>query len=335
MTVTERGTAMPLLEVNDLGVFFGAGGEEVQALHDVSFAIEPGEIVGLVGESGSGKTVTSLALMGLLDPRDSRVSGNASLEGVPLWDTAGKRRRQAEVPMAMVFQEPMTALDPVFTAGDQLVETLRLRQQMTKREAIAEAIELLDAVGISDPKARMRAYPHELSGGMRQRVVIAIALACNPKVLIADEPTTAVDVTIQAQLLELIRGLAANRDMSVLFVTHDLGVVAETCDRMITMYAGRIVESGPVRAVLDGPAHPYTAGLLSALPATVGRGQRLSTIPGRVPAPNEQLPGCMFAPRCAFSAEVCHTPVSLELFAKERLVRCARAHDIELSGAAS
>ena len=324
---------MPLLEVRDLGVFFGHPGEEVQALHDVSFAIDPGEIVGLVGESGSGKTVTSLALMGLLDPRDSRVVGDASLEGVPLWDSAGKRRRQAEVPMAMVFQEPMTALDPVFSAGDQLVETLRLRQHMGKREATAEAIELLDAVGISDPKARMRAYPHELSGGMRQRVVIAIALACNPRLLIADEPTTAVDVTIQAQLLELIRGLAEQRGVSVLFVTHDLGVVAETCDRMITMYAGRIVESGPVRQVLDGPAHPYTAGLLSALPSTGQRGQRLATIPGRVPSPSEHVPGCMFAPRCAFSTAACESPVPLEPYPGNRTVRCVRAAELELAGA--
>lgn len=323
---------MTLLNVRGLQAFFGKPGEEVQALHDVSFSIGQGEIVGLVGESGSGKTVTSLALMGLLEHNGSRIEGVAELDGQPLWDEAGRRRPQQDVPMAMVFQEPMTALDPVFTIGSQLVETLRLRQRMTRSRAVASAIELLDAVGIPDPKARMRAYPHELSGGMRQRVVIAIALACDPKVLVADEPTTAVDVTIQAQLLELIRGLARDRGMAVLFVTHDLGVVAETCDRMITMYAGRIVESGPVRRVLEAPAHPYTSGLLKALPKAENRGIKLSTIPGRVPSPSERLPGCMFAPRCEFRREQCESPVSLHAHADGRQVRCVRADEIHLEG---
>ncbi|WP_198141860.1 ABC transporter ATP-binding protein [Leucobacter komagatae] len=326
---------MALLEVSDLEVRFGQQGEQVQALNDVSFSIELGEIVGLVGESGSGKTVTSLALMGLLDPRDSQVSGTVTLDGVAVLDGSGRRKRNAELPIAMIFQEPMTALDPVFTVGSQLVETLRLRQHLSRRAAEAAARELLDAVGIPDPKARMRAYPHELSGGMRQRVVIAIALACAPKLLIADEPTTAVDVTIQAQLLELIRGLAVDRGMGVLFVTHDLGVVAETCDRMITMYAGRIVESGPVREVLDGPAHPYTAGLLAALPSLERRGEPLVTIPGRVPSPSEHSAGCMFAARCAFREDICDAPLALAPYSSSRVVRCARAADIELAGAAS
>lgn len=270
--------------------------------------------------------------MGLLDKNSSRVEGVAELDGIPLWDDVGRRLPQREVPMAMVFQEPMTALDPVFTVGSQLVETLRLRQRLSRSRAVASAIELLDAVGIPDPRARMRAYPHELSGGMRQRVVIAIALACDPKVLIADEPTTAVDVTIQAQLLELIRGLAAERGMAVLFVTHDLGVVAETCDRMITMYAGRIVESGPVRSVLETPAHPYTSGLLKALPKAENRGIKLSTIRGRVPSPSETLPGCMFAPRCDFRQEICESAVALDVHGEARQVRCVRAEDIHLEG---
>lgn len=326
---------MALLEVEDLEVLFAQEGEHVQALNDVSFSIELGEIVGLVGESGSGKTVTALALMGLLDPRSSRVSGTVTLDGVTVLDGSGRRKRNADLPIAMIFQEPMTALDPVFTVGSQIVETLRLRQQLSRRAAEAAARELLDAVGIPDPKARMRAYPHEMSGGMRQRVVIAIALACAPKVLIADEPTTAVDVTIQAQLLELIRGLAADRGMGVLFVTHDLGVVAETCDRMITMYAGRIVESGPVREVLDGPAHPYTAGLLAALPAVEKRGEPLVTIPGRVPSPSEHSAGCMFAARCAFREDICDAPLGLASYSSGRVVRCARAQDLALAGAAS
>ncbi|MBM9465545.1 ABC transporter ATP-binding protein [Aeromicrobium sp. YIM 150415] len=326
-------TTVPVLNVQGLEVFFGHGEERVQALHDVSFTIERGEIVGLVGESGSGKTVTSLALMGLIDPRSSRIEGQAELDGTRLWDDANRRRPQAEVPMAMVFQEPMTALDPVFSVGYQLIETLRLRQGLSKARARAAALELLDAVGISDPRARLRAYPHELSGGMRQRVMIAIALACAPQLLIADEPTTAVDVTIQAQLLELIKGIAADRGMSVLFVTHDLGVVAETCDRMITMYAGRIVERGPVGEVLAAPAHPYTSGLLAALPSPQHRDRRLATIPGRVPPPGERITGCVFAPRCQHRADICAEPVELGPFSAAREVRCVRAHEIHTTGA--
>ena len=325
---------MALLDVSGLSVFFGHDEQRVQALHDVNLSIEPGEIVGLVGESGSGKTVTSLALMGLLDPRSAHVDGHAVLDGVPLWDEHGKRQPRHEVPLAMVFQEPMTALDPVFSIGYQLIETLRVRRQMSKSAARQESLDLLDAVGISDPKARMRAYPHELSGGMRQRVMIAIALACEPRLLIADEPTTAVDVTIQAQLLDLIRGLAKDRGMSVLFVTHDLGVVAETCDRMVTMYAGRVVEKGPVDRVLAEPGHPYTAGLLAALPSPDTRGQRLVTIPGRVPPPGSETTGCVFAPRCPHRQDICEQPQPLIQIADGRLARCVRSPELDLRGVA-
>nr|MCW2728825.1 hypothetical protein [Aeromicrobium sp.] len=323
---------MSLLEVKSLEVRFGHGEKQVQALYGVDLSIDAGEIVGLVGESGSGKTVTSLALMGLLDPKSAEVGGTAVLDGAPLWDERGRRRPRSKVPMAMVFQEPMTALDPVFTVGSQLVETLRVRRAMGRRQARAEALELLEAVGISDPTARMRAHPHELSGGMRQRVMIAIALACEPKLLIADEPTTAVDVTIQAQLLDLIRGLARERGMAVLFVTHDLGVVAETCDRMITMYAGRVVERGPVVEVLAEPAHPYTAGLLSALPAAAERHARLATIPGRVPPPGTEITGCVFAPRCSHRRDVCDQPQELLPHGDGREVRCIRASEIQFEG---
>lgn len=328
---------MPLLTVEGLQVHFGHDeGNRVQALYDVDLTIEPGEIVGLVGESGSGKTVTSLALMGLLDPRSSHIEGRAVLDGKPLWDEKGDRKTpRRDVPMAMVFQEPMTALDPVFTVGYQLVETLRVRRGMAKSAARAESLSLLEAVGISDPKARMKAYPHELSGGMRQRVMIAIALACEPKLLIADEPTTAVDVTIQAQLLDLIKKLAKDRGMSVLFVTHDLGVVSETCDRMITMYAGRIVERGPVAEVLASPGHPYTHGLLAALPSTESRGERLSTIPGRVPPPGTKVTGCVFEPRCPYSTEVCLQPQELLPLSESHDVRCIRSKDIDFEGVAS
>jgi len=327
---------MPLLTVEGLQVHFGQHENQVQALYDVDLTIEPGEIVGLVGESGSGKTVTSLALMGLLDPRSSRIEGRAVLDGTPLWDEKGERTTaRRDVPMAMVFQEPMTALDPVFTVGYQLIETLRVRRGMGKAQARAESLSLLDAVGISDPKARMRAYPHELSGGMRQRVMIAIALACDPKLLIADEPTTAVDVTIQAQLLDLIKSLAKERGMAVLFVTHDLGVVSETCDRMITMYAGRIVERGPVASVLASPGHPYTAGLLAALPSPESRGGRLATIPGRVPPPGSVVEGCVFRPRCPFAADECALPQQLLPLSDAREVRCIRSHELDFEGVAS
>ncbi|WP_166741676.1 ABC transporter ATP-binding protein [Cumulibacter soli] len=325
---------MSLLKVDDLVVHFGQGADSVQALHGVSLEIDHGEIVGLVGESGSGKTVTSLALMGLLDPRNARVDGKASFDGSSLWNEKGRRPSGQTPQLAMIFQEPMTALDPVFSIGHQLSATLRLRQQMAKHQAAEEAVRLLDQVGIPDPQARMRSYPHEMSGGMRQRVVIAIALACAPKLLIADEPTTAVDVTIQAQLLELIKGLARERGMAVLFVTHDLGVVSETCDRMVTMYAGRVVEQGPVREVLAVPAHPYTAGLLAALPSADSRGKRLPTIPGRVPPPGEEIAGCVFAERCSHAESVCGEPQTLRSYLDSRRhVRCVRAQELELAGA--
>ena len=327
---------MPLLTVEGLQVHFGHDDNHVQALYDVGLSIEPGEIVGLVGESGSGKTVTSLALMGLLDPRSSRIEGKAVLDGKPLWNDKGERKgARKDLPMAMVFQEPMTALDPVFTVGSQLMETLRIRRGMSKSQARAESLSLLDAVGISDPKARLKAYPHELSGGMRQRVMIAIALACDPKLLIADEPTTAVDVTIQAQLLDLIKGLAKERGMAVLFVTHDLGVVSETCDRMITMYAGRIVERGPVAEVLRSPGHPYTAGLLAALPSPGSRGERLATIPGRVPPPGTVVEGCVFRPRCPFAQDECTKPQELLPLTPTREVRCIRSHELDFEGVPS
>lgn len=324
-----------LLDVDGLDVFFGAEGAQVQVLHDVSFDVAPGEVVGLVGESGSGKTVTSLALMGLLDPRTARVQGEARLHGQPLWNAAGRLRPHAEVPMAMVFQEPMTALDPVFRIGHQVVETLRRRQGMNRRQAIARAAELLDQVGIPDPRARLRSYPHELSGGMRQRVVIALALACSPRLLIADEPTTAVDATIQAQLLELISGLVRDEGLGVVFVTHDLGVVAQMCHRMITMYAGRVIESGAVAEVLARPFHPYTSGLLSALPSPRHRGGRLPTIPGAVPSPGSLAEGCVFADRCAHSRPDCGAAPDLRPVTGGREVRCVRAEELQLAGSRS
>lgn len=323
---------MSLLNVNELTVDFRSGDRSATAVHGVDLVIEPGEIVGLVGESGSGKTVTSLALMGLLDPRTAVVRGSAVLDGQPLELGVRRRRGREQPPLAMVFQEPMTALDPVFTVGRQLTETLQVRQGMRRRVARSEAEQLLRAVGISAPDRRLDNYPHELSGGMRQRVMMAIALACAPKLLIADEPTTAVDVTIQAQLLQLISDLARDREMAVLLVTHDLGVVSETCSRMITMYAGRVVEQGPVREVLGAPAHPYTAGLLASLPTAATRGRRLATIPGRVPRPGEHPAGCVFAPRCSHAIEDCDDPQPLSRCGPGREVRCVRSGSIDLAG---
>lgn len=308
---------MDLLEVKDLRVSFSDPrdpGARAPIVKDVSFRIAPGEVFGLVGESGSGKSVTALAAMGLLDPRTAEVSGSVRLQGEELLHGDGDDLRRVRGDrMSMVFQEPMTALDPVFTIGSQLTETLRAHRRVSAQEARRKAVEMLDAVGIVDPERRFGSYPHELSGGMRQRVVIALALICGPELLIADEPTTAVDATVQLQLLRLIRSACTAAGTAVLFITHDLGVVSRLCDRMATMYAGEIVETGPVDQVLNAPGHPYTASLLGALPRPDRRGHRLMSIPGRVPVPGTEPPGCWFADRCAFAAAECsgaHPPLA-------------------------
>jgi peptide/nickel transport system ATP-binding protein len=270
--------------------------------------------------------------MGLLDPRVAVVSGSVRLAGRDLLGAGpGDLRRIRGRDIGMVFQEPMTALDPVFTVGYQLTETLHAHEKVSRRAARARAVEMLAAVGIPDPEARFSAYPHQLSGGLRQRAMIAIALCCNPRLLIADEPTTAVDVTVQAQLLDLLQSLRRERGTSILLITHDIGVIAESCDRMMTMYAGEIVESGPVDAVLANPAHPYTVGLLGAQPSLLTRGQRLTTIPGRLPRQAERENGCLFEPRCPFALEPCRA--SRQVLAPERghAARCWRAP--ELAGA--
>ena len=327
-------TAEPLLSVQGLGVHFRIGRQEVQATRDVAFSIQPGERVGIVGESGCGKTVTGLALLGLLPRATSRVEGTAMFEGQNLIGLApGRLRRVRGRKIGMIFQEPMSALDPVFTVGSQIGETIRVHFGASREEARTRAIAALANVGISSPERVHDAYPHQLSGGMRQRVMIAIALVCEPKLLIADEPTTALDVTIQAQIIDLLLDLSARTGTALLFISHDLGVIAETCTRMITMYAGEVVEDAPVDAALVRPRHPYTSGLLRSLPRLSPRGAALPSIFGRVPSLRDMPAGCRFAARCAHAQPACDAPQAMGMAAPNHLVRCARHAVLDLPGA--
>ena len=296
----------PLLSVDDLRVQFWTGSGLVHAVNGISFEISPGETLGIVGESGCGKSVTALALLGLL-PRAGRVrSGTARFEGRDLLklndrEMRGLRGRQ----IAMIFQDPMTSLNPVLTIGRQIREPLETHFGMRRREATARAGELLERVGIPSPKARLMDYPHQFSGGMRQRAMIAMALACKPKLLIADEPTTALDVTIQAQILTLLRELVAEDDTALILITHDLGVVAGMCERVNVMYAGMFMETGSAEQLFATPRHPYTLGLLRSVPDVDDRRDVLSTIPGAPPDLADPPSGCRFHPRCAFGQDDC------------------------------
>jgi peptide/nickel transport system ATP-binding protein len=301
----------PLLEIRNLRTEFLLEDGAVAAVDDVSFAIESGRILGVVGESGCGKSVTALSIMRLLQEPPGRIaSGSALFHGTDLFslpEPQMQRIRGGKI--SMIFQDPMTALNPVFTAGNQVAEVIRVHQRASRREARQRSLELFRQVGIPGPEDRVDAYPHQMSGGMRQRVMIAIALACNPELLIADEPTTALDVTVQAGILELIRRLQAERKMAVMLITHDLGVVAETCDQVLVMYAGRIVEKAPVDKLFAGPAHPYTEGLLNSIPsieaAQEGGARRLDAIPGTVPGLRSLPSGCRFRERCPRAIEIC------------------------------
>jgi oligopeptide/dipeptide ABC transporter ATP-binding protein len=293
-----------MLQVSHLTTVFDQSSGAVAAVDDVSFDIRPGETLGLVGESGSGKSVTALSLMRLVQP-PGRIAGGSirfnNRDLMTLSEPEMCKVRGAEI--ALIFQEPMTALNPVFTIGDQIAETLVVHGA-SHRDAMAKAVELLDAVRMPDARSRINDYPHQLSGGMRQRVLIAMALACRPLLVIADEPTTALDVTIQAQILDLLREMKAAFNLSLLLITHDLGVIAGTADRVAVMYAGRIVEQGPVRTIFREPAHPYTRGLLASIPGGAP-GQRLRAIDGNVPILGELPPGCAFNPRCPDRFEPC------------------------------
>ena len=295
----------PLLTVEHLTTVFDTPLGPVAAVDDVSFEVRAGETLGLVGESGSGKSVTALSIIRLVQPPGRIAGGRIVFKGrdlLALDEHDLQAVRGADI--ALIFQEPMTALNPVFTIGDQIAETLRVHGRATGRAAKAQSIELLRAVQIPNPESRIADYPHQLSGGMRQRVLIAMALACRPALVIADEPTTALDVTIQAQVLDLLREMKAAFNLSLLLITHDLGVIAETADRVAVMYAGRIVETGPVRTIFRQPQHPYTRGLLASIPGGTP-GQRLRAIEGTVPLLGALPPGCAFNPRCPDRFEPC------------------------------
>ena len=302
-------TLRPLLEVNGLHTHFFAEDGVVRAVDGVSLAIAPGETLGLVGESGCGKSVTALSVMRLL-PKNSRVvAGSVRFDGQDLLalSEAGMRAIRGNR-IGMIFQEPMTSLNPVHTIGAQIAETVRIHRRASGAEAMARAEEMLRLVHIPDAALRLRDYPHQFSGGMRQRAMIAMALACSPQLLIADEPTTALDVTIQAQILRLMLELKERIDAAILLITHDLCVVAETCQRVIVVYAGRVVEEAPVQVLFDAPAHPYTRGLLNSMPHGADRRRRrLPEIPGIVPDLKEPIVGCAFAPRCALAVPACRT----------------------------
>ena len=302
----------PLLAIEDLQTHFFTRDGVVRAVDGVSYAVEPGETLAVVGESGCGKSVTALSILRLVPSPPGRIVGGAiRFEGVDLLQIGeGEMRRIRGNEISMIFQEPMTSLNPVLTVSRQITETLILHQGLTARAAAARAIEMLRLVRIPEPERRARQYPHELSGGMRQRVMIAMALACHPKLLIADEPTTALDVTIQAQILDLMRELKSEIGAAIILITHDLGVVAEMAQRVVVMYAGRKVEEAPVGDLFRRPQHPYTLGLLASVPrlgATLGRAEppRLAEIPGTVPSLCDPIVGCAFAPRCAYATERC------------------------------
>jgi peptide/nickel transport system ATP-binding protein len=304
----------PLLEVRDLSVSFRTEAGIVRAVDGLSLTVDVDDVVGIVGESGSGKTVSMMAVMRLIRDPNAIIQGRVLLRGRDLFDLSpGEMRAIRGGEIAMIFQDPMTALTPVYTIGWQIEEQLHAHSELSKKQARQRAIELLAEVGVPSPERRVDQYPHEFSGGMRQRAMIAMALSCNPSLLIADEPTTALDVTIQAQILELMRRLRRDHGSSILIITHDMGVVSELAERIVVMYAGSVVEEGTKRAVFRDPQHPYTWGLLDSIPRiSRTRSRRLTVIPGQPPSPLAPPPGCRFAPRCAYRFPACETrPVLL------------------------
>lgn len=296
-----------ILEINQLHTHFFTDSGEIPAVNGVSLKVHKGEVLGIVGESGCGKSVTSLSVMQLIpDPPGKIVDGEINFCGENLVKASKKRMRKIRGnEISMIFQEPMTSLDPLFTIGNQLSESIRIHQKISKKEARAKSIELLKLVGIPRADEIIDEFPHQLSGGMRQRVMIAMSMSCEPKLLIADEPTTALDVTIQAQILDLMKKLNKESETAILLITHDLGVVAEICDRVLVMYSGQVVEEGTTREVLKDPKHPYSQGLIKSLPVLHKKQQKLYSIPGAVPQPKMGRKGCHFAPRCEYAFDRC------------------------------
>jgi oligopeptide/dipeptide ABC transporter ATP-binding protein len=313
----------PLLRVNDLQTHFATRGGVVRAVDGVSFEVAAGASVGIVGESGSGKSVTSLSIMRLISPPGFVAGGEILFRGR---DIAGLSERDfREIrgrDLALVFQDPMSALNPVYPVGKQVVEALHAHQQLSRHAAMARAVELFTLVGIPAPERRVHEYPHKLSGGMRQRVTIAMALANDPSLLILDEPTTALDVTIQAQILDLVRDLRRRVNTAVLLISHDIGVVAETCEEVVVMYGGRVMERGSVAQITAAPRHPYTIGLLNSIPTPDMKGRKLNTIGGAVPNPLRMPPGCPFQPRCPRAMDICATPPELRTAGDGRRIAC-------------
>ncbi|MDE1995128.1 MAG: ABC transporter ATP-binding protein [Rhizobiaceae bacterium] len=335
-------TSEPILDIKGLRTIFRVRGSEITAVNDIDLSVAAGETLALVGESGSGKSVTSLSVMRLLTRNIGVIASGSirlttrsgAVQDLVSIDEESMRRIRGD-DIGMVFQEPMSSLNPVFTIGDQIAEPIRVHRGANRKAAMDAAVTLLESVGIPDARRRAGQYPHELSGGMRQRATIAMALACDPALLIADEPTTALDVTIQAQILDLLLKLQRERGMAMLFVTHNLGVVAEIAHRVAVMYAGRIVEEGPVGEVFRNPRHPYTMGLLASMPrlgdaSRMKRaGEKLAAIPGMVPSLMNMPSGCAFAPRCRFAVEACHAAVpALEEINSQRRSRCIRWQEI-------
>jgi oligopeptide/dipeptide ABC transporter ATP-binding protein len=328
----DLGTDDRLLRVEHLGVHLPTEAGEVTVVDDVSLDVAPGEVVGLAGESGSGKTMTALAIMGLL-PQRARVEGRIVLEGRDLLQLPKRQLRKVRGDVvAMVFQDPMSCLHPAYTTGEQIAEALRAHRRISRAEAMRIAISMLDRVGIPDAAKRARQYPFEFSGGMQQRVMIAMALALEPRLLIADEPTTALDVTVQAQVLDLIASLQVELSMAVLFVSHDLGVVSELCERVVVMYAGQVIEDSPSRELFRRPLHPYAQALIVAAPHPALKGTELPTIPGAPPLPGLLPDGCRFHPRCDFcQPERCTDHEIAVQVVEGRAVRCVRATELDLA----
>ena len=318
-----------LLDIQNLNVRFVNGPKEVEVISDLSLSLGRRETLGIVGESGSGKSVTSLSVMRLLPGASARVSGRILFDGTDLLELPEREMQDIRGnKIAMIFQEPMTSLNPIHPVGKQIAESVMLHSKAKKKEAMARALELLELCGIPDAPQRMKAYPHQLSGGMRQRVMIAIALACDPELLIADEPTTALDVTIQAQILELMKSVKKDRDMSIIMITHDLGIVYDFCDRVVVMYTGEVVEAAPVKRLFADPLHPYTEGLIGALPRLGHPTDHLEAIEGMVPDVGEMPQGCHFHPRCKYAADRCRGERPLLTICPDgRQVRCFRVQE--------